>query len=78
MTALGEASFVLNFDRKALKIPLSSLQAGVLNFAQVLVERMLARRASLSRENPEEREKTECGSRWQKESTKSLPIFLQK
>jgi hypothetical protein len=76
--AFGSASFVLNFDRKALKIPLNSLQAGVLNFADVLIEGMLARSASLFKKNFEEREKTECELRWQGELTKSLPIFLQR
>jgi LL-diaminopimelate aminotransferase len=40
----------LNFDRKALKIPISSLHAAVLNFAEVFIERMLARRASVIQE----------------------------
>jgi hypothetical protein len=57
--AFGSASFVLNFDRKALKIPLNSPQAGVSNFAEVFIEGMLARCASLFKKNFEEREKTE-------------------
>jgi hypothetical protein len=76
--ALGSASFVLNFDRKALKIPLNSLQAMVLNFAEVLIEGMPARCVSLFKKNFEEREKTECELRWQGELTKSPPTFLQK
>jgi hypothetical protein len=75
---LWSASFVLNFDRKALKIPLNSLQAMVLNFAEVLTVGMPARCASLFKKNFEEREKTECELRWQGELTKSLPIFLQR
>jgi len=76
--AFGSASFVLNFDRKVLKIPLNSLQAEVLNFAEVLTEGMLARFASLFKKDYAEREKTECELRWQGELTKSLPIFLQR